>query len=54
MTARKLATRGRGRPRQSDLHRSISSAYYPQLHCLGKTVADEMIGTNKNNRNNIA
>jgi len=54
MTARKLATGELGRPRQSDLRRSISSAYYSQLHCLAKTVADAMIGTNKNTRNNLA
>jgi hypothetical protein len=40
-----VANRSSRRPRQSDLKRAISSAYYAMFHALCRTVADGMIGT---------
>lgn len=54
LSAKKQATGGRGRPRQSDLRRSVSTVCYGLFHCVAITVADSMIGTNKNDRNNLA
>ena len=54
LSAKKLATGGRGRPRQSDLCRSESTAYYALFHCVATTVANGMIGSNKKSRNDLA
>ena len=39
-TARKLVIGGMGRPLQSDLRRSISTAYYAMFHCVARAYAD--------------
>lgn len=53
-TAKKLA-KGRGtKPRQADLRRSVSTAYYTTYHCIAKTYADNLIGTNSRKRNDLA
>ena len=35
----------RGRPRQAELRRAISAAYYALFHCLAKTCADLLVGS---------
>ena len=41
----------RGRPKQADLRRAISTAYYAVFHALCRMCADTLIGTRKNTRN---
>ena len=53
-TATKLATGGVGRPLQSDLRRSISTAYYAMFHCIARAYADALIGTNVQTRDDSA
>ena len=36
---------GRGRPRQTDLQRAVSDAYYAMFHTLAACCADMLIGT---------
>jgi len=44
-TARRLASTGsKGKPRQSDLRRAISTAYYALFHALAKDGADLFVG----------
>ena len=45
-TARSLAgSIDRGRPRQSNLRRAVSSAYYALFHCLTANCADTLVGS---------
>ena len=44
--ARKLA-RSASRPRQADLKRAVSTAYYALFHFLAKECADLLVGTGK-------
>ena len=44
-TARLLAQTGTGRPRQSNLNRSVSTSYYALFHALAREVADLLVGT---------
>jgi uncharacterized protein (UPF0332 family) len=45
-TARRLSRgRSRGRPRQADLRRAVSTAYYALFHALCRLCADALIGT---------
>lgn len=45
-SARKLVGKGRqGSPRQSDLKRALSTAYYAMFHALCRNCADSFIGT---------
>lgn len=44
-TARQLAQLHQRRPRQADLRRAISTAYYALFHGLAETAADRMIGS---------
>ena len=54
-TARRLAqTPGRGQPRQSDLRRALSTAYYALFHALCLICADGFIGTKSADRSNPA
>lgn len=46
-TARRLARASPGKPRQSDLKRAISSAYYALFHALAKECADRLVGTGR-------
>ena len=39
-----LAMSPRGRPRQSDLRRIVSTAYYALFHCLALCCADMLVG----------
>ncbi|WP_407525620.1 hypothetical protein [Methylobacterium oryzisoli] len=47
-TARRLATAPRGKPRQSDLKRSVSTSYYALFHAIAGECADRLIGTGPN------
>lgn len=54
-TARRLAEKpGRGQPRQSDLKRAVSTAYYALFHALCLTCANGFIGTKTADRSNPA
>ena len=44
-TARMLAIAGQRRPRQANLRRAISTAYYALFHVLAKDAADFLVGT---------
>ena len=44
VTARRLAVANRTKPRQSDLKRSISTAYYALFHAIAKDAADLLVG----------
>lgn len=54
-TARRLATASRlGRPLETDLRRSISTAYYALFHCLANCCADTVVGGAGSNRSRPA
>lgn len=53
VTARKLAKANPMKPRQADLKRAVSTAYYALFHALAQTCADRLIGTGLR-RNNPA
>ena len=44
VTARKLANASPRRPRQADLKRAISTAYYALFHAMAKDAADMLVG----------
>jgi hypothetical protein len=44
-TARRLAKASPQRPRQSDLKRGVSTAYYALFHTLARECADLLVGT---------
>ena len=44
----------RGRPRQSDLRRAVSTAYYALFHCLALCCADLLVGGPGSNRSQSA
>ncbi len=44
-TARRLARASAGKPRQADLRRSVSTAYYALFHALARDAADLLVGT---------
>lgn len=47
-TARRLAGSGvKGKPRQSDLRRAVSTAYYALFHALAKDGADLFVGASR-------
>ena len=46
LTARDLAeSAGRGRPRESNLRRAVSTAYYALFHCLAECCANMLAGS---------
>ena len=53
-TARDLAATGRGRPRQSNLCRAVSTTYYAMFHCLALCCADTLVGAAGTNRSEPA
>lgn len=54
-TARALADTGRrGRPRQTDLRRAVSTAYYALFHCLAACCADLLVGGGGSDRSATA
>lgn len=42
--ARHLIGEGRGRPRQADLRRAVSTAYYALFHAIARDAADLFVG----------
>lgn len=50
-TARRLAQASPSRPRQSDLNRAISTAYYALFHAVARSNADRLVGTGVNRSN---
>ena len=54
-TARVLTRRaGSGRPRETDLRRAVSTAYYAMFHCLALCCADALAGKTSANRSRRA
>lgn len=47
-SARKLVRSSRGRPRQSDLRRAVSTAYYALFHALAQDAANLLTGVGAN------
>jgi uncharacterized protein (UPF0332 family) len=47
-TARKLANASPQKPRQADLKRAISTAYYALFHAMAKDAADMLVGVGQN------
>ena len=56
--ARELASgalgSGRGRPRQSELRRAVSMAYYAMFHALARQSADMLVGATRGSRSQRA
>ncbi len=51
ITARRTVGQGRkGKPRQSDLKRALSTAYYAMFHALCRNCADCLVGKTNANR----
>jgi uncharacterized protein (UPF0332 family) len=48
VTARKLANASPLKPRQADLRRAVSTAYYALFHALAKDAADMLVGVGAN------
>ena len=48
VTARKLANASPKKPRQAELRRAISTAYYALFHAMTKDAADMLVGVGKN------
>jgi uncharacterized protein (UPF0332 family) len=48
VTARKLAKASPKKPRQADLKRAVSTAYYALFHALAKNAADQLVGVAQN------
>lgn len=53
-SAKTLISGGGRKPRQADLRRAVSSAYYAVFHALAKTCADVLVGKTKSKRPNKA
>ena len=45
---------GRGRPRQAELRRTVSMAYYAMFHSLAKQSADMLVGATRGSRSQRA
>ena len=45
---------GRGRPRQAELRRAVSLAYYAMFHSLAKQAADTLVGATRGSRSQRA
>lgn len=54
LTARELVERDSKRPRQSNLRRAMSTAYYAAFHFIARSCADLLIAKNRNSRSNHA
>lgn len=56
--ARQLASgelgSGRGRPRQAELRRAVSAAYYAMFHALARCAADMLVGATPSRRSQAA
>ncbi len=50
-----IVGRGRNRkPRQANLRRAVSTAYYAMFHCLAQCCADTLVGSAGSNRSKHA
>ena len=49
-----LGDKNRGRPKQTELSRAVSCAYYAMFHALASCCADTMMGSTPSNRSNRA
>ena len=58
LIARKLVTgvvgSGKGRPREAELRRAVSTAYYALFHTLARSGADLLVGRTKKFRSQLA
>lgn len=54
VTARHLAKARPSKPRQADLRRAVSTAYYAVFHALARECADRLVGTNSASRSQEA
>ena len=54
VTARHLAKARPSKPRQADLRRAVSTAYYAVFHALAHECADRFVGTNRVSRSREA
>ena len=54
ITAQRLAKASASKPRQADLRRAVSTAYYALFHALAKDAADMLVGSVRTNRSNKA
>lgn len=52
--ASRLARANPRRPRQADLRRAVSTAYFALFHAIAKNAADCLVGTSPHNRPNRA
>ena len=53
-TARRTLGAGPGAPKQSDLRRAVSAAYYALFHCLARNCADTLVGKSRVHRSGWA
>ena len=53
-SARDLLVAERGRPRQANLSRAMSAAYYAMFHCLAGCCADALVGASGSSRSEPA
>ncbi|MCY4184248.1 MAG: hypothetical protein OXC82_02555 [Rhodobacteraceae bacterium] len=53
-TARRLVGKGRGKPRQADLKRALSTTYYALFHALCRNCADCFVGRTSGSRDEKA
>ena len=53
-TTKELVVSGRGRPRNSNLRRAVSTTYYALFHCLATDCADLLVGGRGANRSDAA
>lgn len=49
-----LELRRKGKPRQADLNRALSTAYFAMFHALCRNCADCLVGKNKLSRSELA
>lgn len=53
-TARRTVGASPGAPKQADLRRAVSSAYYALFHCLARCCADTLVGKTRAHRSEPA
>lgn len=53
-TANELVAANKGKPRQANLHRATSTAYYALFHTLARQCADLLVGTIGSKRSDAA
>ena len=53
-TSKDLARVSRGRPREANLRRAVSTAYYAMFHCLAESCANLLVGGSGSDRSQPA